>query len=109
MTESPGYPGRVFAALSDPTRAQIVDWLDEGGAGTATEFAARLPISRQAVTRHLKELEKAGLILGDKHGREVRYELQPESLRASATWLEQRANRWEQTLQRLAHHLAEEP
>ena len=108
MTEPSDHPGRVFAALGDPTRAQIIDWLNEGGPGTATEFAARLPISRQAVTRHLKDLESAGLIAGSKRGREVRYELRPQALTLSATWLQQRANRWEQTLQRLANHLAEE-
>ena len=109
MTEAFAHPSRVFAALADPTRAQIIDWLDEGGSGTATEFAARLPISRQAVSRHLKELEEAGLIAGSKQGREMRYELRPRPLRESAEWLEQRAMRWERTLQRLADHLEAEP
>ncbi len=98
----------MFAALADPTRAQIVEWLDEGGTGTATKFAARLPISRQAVSRHLKELEDAGLIVGTKHGREVRYALQPQLLTETAEWLQERAGRWEQSLQRLADHLAED-
>lgn len=105
MTKPSDHPGRVFAALGDPTRVQIIDWLDEEGSGTATEFAARLPISRQAVSRHLKELEEAGLIAGSKQGREMRYQLQPQQLRASAEWLEARARRWERTLQRLADHL----
>ncbi len=105
MTKPSDHPGRVFAALGDPTRVQIIDWLDEGGSGTATEFAARLPISRQAVSRHLKELEEAGLIAGSKQGREMRYQLRPQQLRASAEWLEARARRWERTLQRLADHL----
>jgi len=105
LTTTKGDPGRVFAALGDPTRSQIVDWLDEGGSGTATEFAARLPISRQAVTRHLKELEEVGLIVGTKHGREMRYQLQPRVLRESAGWLEARADRWEHALHRLADHL----
>ena len=100
-------PDRIFAALGDPTRATIVDWLGEGGTGTATEFAARLPISRQAVSRHLKELKDAGLLVGTKQGREVRYRLQPRELTKMADWLQQRADRWEQTLQRLADHLEE--
>ncbi len=86
MTKPSDHPSRVFAALGDPTRAQIIDWLYEGGSGTATEFAVRLPISRQAVSRHLKELEEAGLIAGSKQGREMRYQLRPQQLRASAEW-----------------------
>lgn len=98
-------PHRAFAALADPTRASIVEWLGEGGSGTATTFAARLPISRQAVTRHLKELEEAGLIVASREGREVRYRLEPGRLSEMAEWLEARAARWERTLQRLAEHL----
>ena len=105
MRKAQDSPSHVFAALADPTRAQIIDWLDEGGSGTATKFAARLPISRQAVSRHLKELEGAGLIVGTKHGREVRFALQPEALAETAEWLQERADRWEQSLQRLADHL----
>ena len=98
-------PDRVFAALGDPTRATIIEWLGDGGGGTATEFADRLPISRQAVTRHLKQLQGAGLIAGEKHGREVRYELRPDQLEVTADWLRQRATRWEHALHRLADHL----
>jgi DNA-binding transcriptional ArsR family regulator len=101
----PGDVYRGFSALSDPTRATIVEWLGEGGTGTATEFARRLPISRQAVTRHLKELEDAGLITSAREGREVRYTLQPGRLADMAEWLEARAARWERILQRLADHL----
>lgn len=108
MTAPQGAPGSVFAALADRTRAQIIDWLDDGGSGTATEFAARLPISRQAVSRHLKELEDAGLIVGTKRGREVHFELQPRSLTEAADWLTERAHRWERSLQRLADHLDSE-
>ena len=100
-------PDRVFAALGDPTRARIVDWLDEGTTGTATGFAARLPISRQAVSRHLKELEGAGLIVGTRQGREVRYQLRPQRLTATAHWLQERADRWERSLRRLADHVEE--
>jgi DNA-binding transcriptional ArsR family regulator len=98
-------PHRAFAALADPTRATIVEWLGEGGSGTATGFAARLPISRQAVTRHLKELEDAGIVVSTKQGREVRYRLEPGRLSEMAGWLEARAARWERTLRRLADHL----
>ena len=98
----------MFAALADPTRAQIIGWLDGGKTGTATRFAARLPISRQAVSRHLNELENAGLIVGTKHGSEVRFALQPGAFTETAEWLQERADRWEQSLQRLADHLGDD-
>ena len=84
----------------------LVEWLGEGGGGTATELADRLPISRQAVTRHLKQLESAGVIDGVKRGREVRYELKPDRLVVTADWLRDRADRWQETLNRLAEYLA---
>ena len=110
MTELQTDAGPVFAALADPTRRQIVDWLAAGGNGTATEFAARLPISRQAVVKHLAELAQAGIIIGAKRGREMRYRLQPRVLSAAADWLTDRADRWDQALHRLARHVeASEP
>ncbi len=64
----------VFSALADPTRRQILEWLDGGEDPlTATALASRLPITRQAVTKHLKELEGAGLASSDRAGRETRY------------------------------------
>jgi DNA-binding transcriptional ArsR family regulator len=76
-----------------------------GETGTATEFAERLPMSRQAVARHLSALAKAGLVTRARLGKEMRYCLNPEALVEAEAWLEQRATRWEQTLQRLAQHV----
>ena len=73
-------PENIFGALSDPTRQQLIDWMVAGETGTATEFAAGLPISRQAVARHLSELAKACLAKGVRRGKEVRYSLDPGSL-----------------------------
>jgi DNA-binding transcriptional ArsR family regulator len=95
----------VFAALADPTRRQLVDWLAVEDEGTATGFAARLPISRQAVTRHLGELERAGLVRSDRVGRETRYSLNPESLTEAADWLAARARKWDRALGRLQRHV----
>ena len=66
----------MFAALADPTRRQLVDWLAEEGSGTATGFANRLPMTRQAVARHLQELELAEIVASEKSGRETRFTLQ---------------------------------
>ncbi len=104
MTER-GSPGHVFGALADPTRRLIIEWLEQGGTATATELAARLPMSRQAVAKHLVGLADAGLIAGTKRGREVRYTLDPGGLDAAAAWLKERAARWDRSLRALAAHV----
>jgi DNA-binding transcriptional ArsR family regulator len=109
VTIPPSDPTRVFAALSDPTRRRLIDWLASGETGTATDFAARLPISRQAVARHLNELADAGLVSATRHGKEVRYRLVPEPLAKAGSWLQQRAAKWDRALTRLAEHVMEDP
>lgn len=99
-------PGKIFGALSDPTRQQLIDWMAAGETGTATEFAARLPISRQAVARHLSELAAAGLVKGIRAGRELRYSLDPGPLADAMQWLATRAVRWDSTLEALVQHLS---
>lgn len=96
----------MFAALSDPTRQQLIDWLASEESGTATEFAERLPISRQAVARHLSELEAAGLVGGARLGKEYRYSLDPSPLVDAMQWLAARATRWDDTLEALVQHLS---
>lgn len=95
----------VFSALADPTRRQIIDWLVEESSGTATGFAERLTISRQAVARHLQELGAAGIVISEKSGRETRFSLQTQPLVDAAAWLDQRADAWDRTLARLKLHL----
>ena len=62
----------VLVALADPTRRQLLDLLAAQGEATATTLAARLPVSRQAVVKHLAILNAAGLVSGSRVGREVR-------------------------------------
>ena len=69
----------VFQALADPTRRAVVRLLSDGP-GTATEIADRLPVSRQAVSKHLAALDEAGLVTGERTGREVRYRLTPRQI-----------------------------
>lgn len=92
---------RVFAALSDPTRRQLLEWLDTEVA-TATEFASRLPISRQAVAKHLSELGDAGLVSSRREGRETLFSTDIDGLVPATDWLAQRAIVWEDRLSRLA-------
>lgn len=95
----------VFAALSDPTRRRLVEWLSNEESGTATGFADRLPMSRQAVARHLQELERAGLVGSERVGRETRFSLNTEPLTQAAAWLERRSQAWDETLGRLKRHV----
>lgn len=95
----------MFAALADETRRLILDWLEQEGTGTATGLAARLPMTRQAVSKHLAELAAAGLITGTKRGREVHYSIRPAGLEPAAEWLQQRAARWDDRLAALARHV----
>ena len=96
---------RTFRALGDPTRRQIVDWLAGGDAVTATELADRVPMTRQAVSRHMQELVEGGLAIPSRHGREVRYTLNPETRADAARWLERRSASWDRALTRLSTHL----
>ena len=96
----------VFTALADPTRRQILDGLARTGPATVSERAAALPITRQAVAKHLSQLVDAGLLVAeDPDGRRVRYRAQPEPLRAALAWLSALANRWDDRLVALRSHL----
>ena len=88
----------VLAALADPTRRQILDLLSRHGSGTATSLAAELPVSRQAVVKHLGILDRAGLIEGQRVGREMRYSVRPGRLDETARWLASLASDWDRRL-----------
>jgi DNA-binding transcriptional ArsR family regulator len=100
--------GDVFAALADPTRRQVLESLVRGGASTSTGLAARLPVSRQAVGKHLGVLERAGLVRARRVGRESRYEPRTAALAGAADWLTVLADEWDTRLDRIAA-LAEDP
>ncbi len=92
----------VFAALADPTRRRILDDLAARPDGaTATELARDLPVTRQAVVKHLQILLRSGLAEARRHGREVRYLVRPSSARPAATWIDERTTSWEKRLERL--------
>jgi DNA-binding transcriptional ArsR family regulator len=93
--------GGVFAALADPTRRQLLDQLASEGPLTATALAARYPMSRQAVVKHLTALAAAGLLVGERQGREVRYRVVGGGLGQAATWLSEVGDRWDQRLDAL--------
>ncbi|MDI2132070.1 ArsR/SmtB family transcription factor [Yinghuangia seranimata] len=90
----------MLAALADPTRRHLLDLLAELGEVTATTLAEHLPVSRQAVVKHLGVLEAAGLVSGQRVAREVRFSVRSASLDATARWMAALASDWDR---RLAH------
>ena len=88
----------VLVALADPTRRELLDLLAAQGVATATTLAERLPISRQAVVKHLAVLDAAGLVSGSRVGREVRYAVRPAALDATARWMAALAGDWDRRL-----------
>ncbi|MCX4632075.1 MULTISPECIES: ArsR/SmtB family transcription factor [unclassified Streptomyces] len=91
----------VLAALADPTRRRLLDLLAAQGEASATALADRLPVSRQAVVKHLAVLDAAGLVSGSRVGREVRYAVRPAALDATARWMAALAADWDRRLARI--------
>jgi DNA-binding transcriptional ArsR family regulator len=85
----------VLVALADPTRRQLLELLAAQAEATATTLAERLPVSRQAVVKHLAVLAAAGLVSGGRVGREVRYAVRPAALDATARWMASLAAEWD--------------
>lgn len=89
----------VLSALADPTRRRILDALAaHGGRATATVLARELPVSRQAIVKHLGVLTRAGLVMGHREGREARYTVLPARLTATARWMDRVAMDWDSRL-----------
>ncbi len=103
----PDAVAEVFAALADPTRRRILDALAAHGEATATVLAAELPVSRQAIVKHLGILDRAGLVAGHREGREARYRVIPERLGITARWMDRVAAAWDTRLSAIKR-LAEE-
>jgi DNA-binding transcriptional ArsR family regulator len=95
----------VFGALSDPTRRTLLAAIAQQPAATATELAADLPISRQAVLKHLSALADAGLLGRERAGREVRYRVTPAPLSDAVSWMADVGGQWDQRLAALERRL----
>ena len=94
--------GHVFAALSDPTRRRIVETLLSEGTTSVPALTAALPISRQAIAKHLATLDDAGLVeRAPGRGREVRYRPRRGALAPAASWLREAEVAWDDRLARL--------
>ena len=104
---------QAYLALADPTRRAILAALASGGPATATDLAARLPITRQAVAKHLALLAEAGLVRAEPgERRRVRYRLRSAPMQVAQQFLAALARDWDSTLGALTDHLdrgAQEP
>ena len=97
---------QVFVALADPSRRAILAELAAGGPSTATDLAARLPITRQGIAKHLTTLELAGLVTAEPgERRRVRYRLQSAPMKLAQQFLAALAHDWDGQLLALADHL----
>jgi len=112
LSRTPNLPIRdaapVFAALGDDVRLTLVTRLSKGVPLSITELSHKLPITRQAVTKHLHVLEAAGLVKGEKLGREQRWELEPESLAQVQQWIDIISRQWSDALARLKNFVEKE-
>jgi len=97
--------GLVFAALADPNRRYLLEALAARESATPTELAAELPVTRQAVSKHLAALAEAGLVEPARAGRETRYRLTPGPLADAQGWIERVGAAWDERLAALARHL----
>jgi DNA-binding transcriptional ArsR family regulator len=95
----------VFAALADSTRRDVISRLATEPM-TATELAGVIPVSRQAVAKHLAALADAGLVASEREGREVRYHLTPGPMTDAMAWLADAGAAWDLRLRRLQKHLS---
>ena len=91
----------VFAALGDPTRLRIVARLCTHGPQSIVQLTEGSQVTRQAVTKHLLALEHAGLVRGEREGRERIWELQGKRLAEARQWLDQISQQWDAAIERL--------
>ncbi len=103
--DADGRAGAVFDALADPTRRAVLRDVAEQGPRTATELAAELPVTRQAVAKHLAVLRDAGLVVPQRQGRETRFSATLGPLADAERWLTRTGAAWDGRLARL-HQLA---
>jgi DNA-binding transcriptional ArsR family regulator len=93
--------GAVFAALADPTRRAVLREVAARGPVTATELAGRVPVTRQAIAKHLGVLAEAGLVRAGRAGRENRFTAESAPLADAERWLRDAGRSWDDRLSRL--------
>ena len=101
ITAKPKARARVFAALGDKTRLSLVAKLCSGEPNSISQLAQESKLTRQAITKHLGVLERAGIVGSSQSGRERLFEFDPEPLEELRVYLNSVAKQWEQTRSRL--------
>ena len=92
----------LWSAVGDPTRRRMLDLLLVAGVGTATSLSEQLPVTRQAVAKHLAVLDRAGLVHGAASGRERHYRVDDAQLARAAAQLAGVGSSWDGRLRRIA-------
>lgn len=96
----------TFAALGDPTRRRVLGLLAERDGATASELSRELPVTRQAIAKHLAALDAAGLVVAVRQGRDVRYRVTPAPLEDAVDWMVSVGAAWDERLEALRRSLA---
>jgi DNA-binding transcriptional ArsR family regulator len=91
----------LFAALGDETRLRLIIRLSSGGPGSITQLSAKSPVSRQAITKHLRVLSDAGLVRSSRRGRERVWDLETTRLADAHQYLDRISPQWDEALERL--------
>jgi predicted transcriptional regulator len=91
----------LWSAVGDPTRRRLLDLLLAEGGGSATTLSQRLPVTRQAVAKHLGVLDRVGLVRAAPSGRERRYEVDEAQLARAVAQLSSVGAAWDDRLQRI--------
>lgn len=91
----------LWSAIGDPTRRQMIDLLLAAGSATSTSLSERLPVSRQAVAKHLVVLDRVGLVHGQTAGRERHYRIDEEQLSRALAQLDAVGTAWDGRLRRI--------
>ena len=100
----------IFSALSDPTRRAMLERLAQGEEITVTDLAAAAPVkmSLPAISKHVRILEDAGLIIRRRDGREHHLKLSPVGMRDAVSWIDRYRHFWDYQFDSLERYLAEE-
>jgi DNA-binding transcriptional ArsR family regulator len=96
----------IFAALSDRSRRDVMSFISEFGEASASELAEQMPISRQAIAKHLAALADVGLVSAEREGRQVRYRLTPGPLNEAMRWIAEIGAEWDDRLRALERMLS---
>jgi DNA-binding transcriptional ArsR family regulator len=96
-----GDPAPIFAALGDGTRLSLLAKLNDGRDRSIAALSADTRLTRQAITKHLRVLEDAGLVASTRAGRESRFRLRPEPIATARAYLEGVSRQWDDALARL--------